>query len=210
MKEFLKYTLATVTGIVMLFSALALVSVVALIGMVCFYILLCVLGANTWLAVAGAIAYAFASYNIIILEAGHITKAYVIAYMPLTLAGMALLFKGKWLWGGIVTILGVALSVKNGHIQITYYLALLCLAVYAGYVADRLRRVNPLIHMAFEDVDVGAADAAIFHGDGHFAGTGNRVGNLPALDSAGADVLSGSHFKSILHWRPLRSASYRS
>ena len=42
---------------------------IALIGMVCFYILLCVLGANTWLAVAGAIAYAFASYNIIILEA---------------------------------------------------------------------------------------------------------------------------------------------
>ena len=113
---------------------------IALIGMVCFYILLYVLGANTWLAVAGAIAYAFASYNIIILEAGHITKAYVIAYMPLTLAGMALLFKGKWLWGIITTILGVALSVKNGHIQITYYLALLCLAVYAGYVADRLRR----------------------------------------------------------------------
>ena len=71
-------------------------------GLVCFYILMCVMGVNWWLALAGSIAFALASYNIIIIEAGHITKAYVIAYMPLTLAGMALLFKRKYLWGGIV------------------------------------------------------------------------------------------------------------
>ncbi len=109
-----------------------------LLGMLCFYILLCVLGVNSWLAVAGAVAYAFASYNIIILEAGHITKAYVIAYMPLTLAGMALLFREKWLWGCIATVIGVALSIKRGHIQITYYLALLCFVVYVGYVVLQL------------------------------------------------------------------------
>ena len=64
-----------------------------------FYILMCVMGLNWWLAIAGAIAFALASYNLIIIEAGHVTKAYVIAYMPLTLAGMALLFKRKYLWG---------------------------------------------------------------------------------------------------------------
>ena len=101
-------------------------------GLVCFYILMCVMGVNWWLALAGSIAFALASYNIIIIEAGHITKAYVIAYMPLTLAGMALLFKRKYLWGGIVFLLGVALSISNGHIQITYYLLLLCLFVYLG------------------------------------------------------------------------------
>lgn len=68
-------------------------------GFVCFYILMCVMGVNWWLAIAGAIAFALASYNLIIIEAGHVTKAYVIAYMPLTLAGMALLFKRKYLWG---------------------------------------------------------------------------------------------------------------
>ena len=66
---------------------------IVLIGLICFYLLMCVMGVSTWLAIAGAIAFAFASYNIIILEAGHITKAYVMAYMPLTLAGMVLVFK---------------------------------------------------------------------------------------------------------------------
>ena len=72
-------------------------------GLVCFYILMCVMGVNVWLAIAGSIAFALASYNLIIIEAGHITKAYVIAYMPLTLAGMALLFKRKHLWGAVVS-----------------------------------------------------------------------------------------------------------
>jgi hypothetical protein len=64
-------------------------------GFVCFYILMCVMGVNWWLAIAGAIAFALASYNLIIIEAGHVTKAYVIAYMPLTLAGMAGLYNDQ-------------------------------------------------------------------------------------------------------------------
>ncbi|MDR1645489.1 MAG: YfhO family protein [Tannerellaceae bacterium] len=107
-------------------------------GLVCFYILMCVLGVNWWLAIAGAIAFAFASYNIIIIEAGHIVKAYVIGYMPLTLAGMALLFRRKYLWGGVLFLLGVAFSLANGHIQITYYLVLLCLFIYAGYAFHKI------------------------------------------------------------------------
>ena len=102
-------------------------------GLICFYILMCVMGMSTWLAIAGSIAFALASYNIIIIEAGHITKAYVIAYMPITLAGMALLFKRKLLWGAVLFLLGVALSIGNGHIQITYYLMLLCVFIYLGY-----------------------------------------------------------------------------
>ncbi|GHV49159.1 membrane protein [Bacteroidia bacterium] len=102
-------------------------------GLICFYIFLCVLGVNWWLAIGGAIAFAFASYNIIVIEAGHIVKAYVIGYMPLTLAGMALLFKRKHLWGGVVFLLGVALSLLNGHIQITYYLVLLAVFIYLSY-----------------------------------------------------------------------------
>ena len=109
------------------------------VGLVCFYILMCVMGVNWWLAIAGAIAFAFASYNIIIIVAGHIVKAYVIGYMPLTLAGMLLLFKRKWLWGGVVFLLGVAYSLYNGHIQITYYLVLLCLFIYLGYSIKMIR-----------------------------------------------------------------------
>ena len=109
------------------------------IGLVCFYLLMCVMGVSWWLAIAGAVAFAFASYNIIIIEAGHIVKAYVIAYMPLTLAGMYLLFKRKWLWGAVLFLLGVALSLSNGHVQITYYLVLLCMFIYIGYTWMKLR-----------------------------------------------------------------------
>lgn len=108
-------------------------------GLICFYILMYALGMSWWLAIAGSIAFAFASYNIIIIEAGHITKAYVIAYMPLTLAGMALLFKRNYLWGAVLFLLGIAFSINNGHIQITYYLFLLCLFIYGGYVMQIIK-----------------------------------------------------------------------
>lgn len=110
-----------------------------LTGLICFYILMCVMGVSRWLAVTGAVAFAFASYNIIIIVAGHVTKAYVIAYMPLTLAGMFLLFKQKWLWGSLLFILGVAFSVMNNHLQITYYLFIFCLFFYAGYAWQLVR-----------------------------------------------------------------------
>lgn len=109
------------------------------VGLVCFYLLMCVMGVNRWLAIAGAIAFAFASYNLIIIEAGHIVKAYVIGYMPLTLAGMVLLFRRRYLWGAVLFLLGVALSLANMHIQITYYLMLLCLFVYAGFVWKKIK-----------------------------------------------------------------------
>lgn len=109
------------------------------VGLVSFYLLMCVMGASWWLALAGAFAFALASYNVIIIEAGHIVKGYVIGYMPVTLAGMALLFKRKYLWGTIVFLLGVALSIGNNHIQITYYLFLLCLFVYMGYLVAKVK-----------------------------------------------------------------------
>lgn len=109
------------------------------IGLVSFYLLMCVMGASWWLALAGAFAFALASYNIIIIEAGHIVKGYVIGYMPVTLAGMTLLFKRKYLWGAILFLLGVALSISNNHIQITYYLFLLCLFIYMGYLVAKVK-----------------------------------------------------------------------
>ncbi|MDL2244628.1 hypothetical protein LJC54_03900, partial [Parabacteroides sp. OttesenSCG-928-J18] len=105
---------------------------IILAALIAFYILMCVMGVNRWLAILGAIAYAFASYNIIILGAGHISKAYVIAYMPLTLAGMILLFKEKTLWGSVLFTLGVSFSILEGHLQVTYYLALFCAIVFLG------------------------------------------------------------------------------
>ncbi len=112
---------------------------IILLALLCFYILMCVMGVNIWLAIAGSIAFAFASYNFIIIEAGHMTKAYVIAYMPLTIAGILLTFKEKWIWGSVLVILGIALSLKNNHIQITYYLAIFCFFLFFAYLVQKIK-----------------------------------------------------------------------
>ena len=120
---------------------------IVLLGLISFYILMIVMGMSVWLAIAGAIAFAFASYNIIIIDAGHITKAYVIAYMPLTIAGMWLVFKERWLLGAALTTLSIALSIKHNHIQITYYLAIFCVIFYLGYLVQQIRQkeyIKPL------------------------------------------------------------------
>ncbi len=111
---------------------------IVLAGLIAFYILMCVMGVNRWLAIAGAIAYALASYNVIIIEAGHISKAYAIAYMPLTVAGMFLLFRNRYLWGFVLFVTGTALSIMEGHLQVTYYLAFFCLFIYLGYLCNQL------------------------------------------------------------------------
>ncbi|GMO32226.1 MAG: YfhO family protein [Candidatus Azobacteroides pseudotrichonymphae] len=111
-----------------------------LTALICFYILMCIMDIKHWLAIAGAIAFSFASYNFIIIAVGHITKMYVIAFMPLTIGGIKLLFRKNWLWGIVVFTLGICLSVVNGHIQITYYLFLFCIFLFVGLVVDKFRK----------------------------------------------------------------------
>lgn len=98
-----------------------------------FFILMLVLRVNPWLSLLGAIAFAFSSYNFIILEAGHNSKAIAIGYMAPALAGIILLYRGKYLLGGALTALFLALEVKATHPQITYYLLLL-IAVYVIFI----------------------------------------------------------------------------
>ena len=87
-----------------------------------FYILLCSLKIDYRLAIVGAIGFAFSSYFIIILQAGHMTKAHAIAYLPLIIASVLYTFRSnKWLLGAVFTSLFVALQLYSNHYQITYY-----------------------------------------------------------------------------------------
>ncbi len=95
------------------------------VGMVCAFVLLLTFGVNPWIAAIGGIAYAFSSYNIILIEAGHNTKLYAIGYAPLLLAGFKLLLNKKWLIGAGVTTAAMALQLQSNHFQITYYLGLI-------------------------------------------------------------------------------------
>ena len=76
-------------------------------------------------AFLGAIAFGFSTYLIIILGVGHNAKAHAIAYMPLVLSGILLTFRGKYIWGFVLTTIAVALELVANHFQMTYYLLLL-------------------------------------------------------------------------------------
>lgn len=100
-----------------------------------FYIALLVLGCSPWLSLLGALAFGLGSYNIIIVEAGHITKAWAMAMSAPILAGMILCLRkrpcGKdsascnkkkdWLWGGLLFTVALGLQLHSNHIQITFY-----------------------------------------------------------------------------------------
>ena len=92
-----------------------------------FFILLLVLRVDPWLSIAGAIAFALSSYFFIILGAGHTSKAHAIGYMAPVLAGIILTFRGKYRQGALLTAVALALEIKAGHLQITYYLLLMVL-----------------------------------------------------------------------------------
>lgn len=93
----------------------------ALLG---FYLLLLSLKIDYRLAIAGALAFAFSSYNIIIIMAGHNSKAHAIALIPLVIAGMVITFNKRYLLGGAITAMALALQIYANHLQITYYLAI--------------------------------------------------------------------------------------
>ncbi len=104
------YQLGT-TGVVMYLFVL-------LLG---FYILLRAFGFKVWTAALGAVLWAFSSYFLIIIGAGHIWKLTTLAYIPPTIAGLVLCYRGKYLWGGVATAFFLALQIMSNHVQMSYY-----------------------------------------------------------------------------------------
>jgi hypothetical protein len=95
------------------------------LALLCGYVLLVALGVRPLVAVAGAVALGFSSYNLAILAAGHNTKSLALAYAPLVLGGLLATYRrDKWLGAALFTV-GLALNVRANHLQITYYLLLL-------------------------------------------------------------------------------------
>lgn len=110
-----------------------------------FFVLLLVLRINPWVSMVGAIAFALSSYFFIILGAGHTSKAHAIGYMAPVLAGIILSFRGKYLWGGILTAIALALEIYSGHLQITYYLLILVI-VYGIYQIFEMFKTKDYLH----------------------------------------------------------------
>ncbi|MEO8253521.1 MAG: YfhO family protein [Flavobacterium sp.] len=100
-----------------------------------FYGLLLVLKTDPLKAFFGALAFGFSTYLIIILGVGHNAKAHAIAYMPLVIAGFILVYRKKYVVGGLLTMMATALEINANHFQMTYYLLifLLILSAYFAY-----------------------------------------------------------------------------
>ncbi|MBS1645126.1 MAG: hypothetical protein JST36_08835, partial [Bacteroidetes bacterium] len=107
------------------------------IAMLSFFILMNVLGVNRWLSAIGALAYAFSTYNPIIIAAGHDTKMLSLGYMPAVLAGILLIYRSRWLAGMALAGISFALMFQNQHVQILFYMFIILLAMGIGllYVA---------------------------------------------------------------------------
>ena len=92
-----------------------------------FFILLTALKVDWKLAILGSLSFGFSTYLIIIFGAGHNAKAHAIGYMPMVLAGVVYIFKNRFLLGGFITALAMALEVYTNHPQMTYYLGFILL-----------------------------------------------------------------------------------
>ena len=98
-----------------------------------FYVLLLVLKSDPLKAFFGALAFGFSTYLIIILGVGHNAKAHAIAYMPLVVAGILLVFQRKFLVGGLLTMIAASLELNANHPQMTYYLLFLIMIITVYY-----------------------------------------------------------------------------
>ena len=114
--------------------------VLTFIMMLGFYILLRAFGISAWLAGLGGVIWAFSSYFFILIPAGHIWKFVTLAYIPPTIAGVVLAYRKKYLLGGIVTALFIALQIQSNHIQMSYYFMFVILFFVGAYFEDAYRK----------------------------------------------------------------------
>ena len=128
------------------------------ICMLGFFVLLLVLDCGFWISFIGAIAYGFTSYLFIVIGAGHNAKAMAMAYMAPVIAGVLLAYKGKYLWGWLLTAFALAFEVRTNHLQITYYLALIIVILVIAELISDIKN-KKLGH--FFKASVGLAVAAI-------------------------------------------------
>jgi hypothetical protein len=92
-----------------------------LLAMVGFYVLMAAMKVPKWLGAIGAIAFAFSSYNPIIIAAGHATKMLDIAFLPGVMAGIIWAYKGRYWLGAIVTGVFLSFYINEAHYQIIFY-----------------------------------------------------------------------------------------
>lgn len=107
--------------------------------MICFYVFARVIGLKNGIAIGTSIAYAFGTYNLVFVEAGHISKILALAYLPGILAGMHLIFSKKYFLGASVFTFFLSLEIYANHLQVTYYFLFIALAFFVYHFYEIIR-----------------------------------------------------------------------
>lgn len=133
---------------------------------ICFYFLAIVLGIRTWIGIIGALMYAYATYNPIILTVGHVTKMYSIALMPGFIASLQLLINKKYWVGAALAALFTSALVAENHYQIVYYTIIIAVFMAVAFLVKTIKERDykhfaiVLIAVVFAGI-VGAATNAV-------------------------------------------------
>jgi len=105
-----------------------------------FYILLRAFDFRQHLAALGSVIWAFSTYFLIIIAAGHIWKVWALAYLPPMIAGVVLAYRGKYLWGLLLTAIFTALEINANHVQMTYYYLFIILFMVIAWLVEAIRQ----------------------------------------------------------------------
>lgn len=109
---------------------------------ICFYFLALILRCNPYVAVSTALAYAYCTYNPIIIAAGHETKMLALAYLPALIGSIILLFNKKYIIGTALTAFFTATLIAANHLQITYYALMIIVFISVAFLVDTIRNKN--------------------------------------------------------------------
>ena len=172
-----------------------------------FYILLRVFGIPVWLAGLGGIMWAFSSYFFILISAGHIWKFITLAYVPPTIAGIVLAYRGKLLWGGILTALFVALQITSNHVQMSYYFFFVIL-FFVGAYFEKAWRTKTLpqffkasaVLIVAALVGIAANVSNLYHTDAYSKETMRGKSELVQTGDAAKQTSSGLDRDYITQW----------
>ena len=105
-----------------------------------FYILLRAFDFRQHLAALGSIIWAFSTYFLIIIAAGHIWKVWALAYLPPMIAGIVLAYRGKYLLGLLLTAVFSAFEINANHVQMTYYYLFIILFMVIAWLVEAIRQ----------------------------------------------------------------------
>ncbi|MBC7390233.1 MAG: YfhO family protein [Opitutaceae bacterium] len=151
------------------------------LSLVGFYILLTVYGVRPVLAAAGAFAFAFSTYTIVSIEAGHYSKVTAMAFMPVVIAGVVLAYRKNIGWGCLLMAVGLALNLISNHVQVTFY-TFLAVAIFV--ISEAIYSFKQKEVRRFFIASAGLAVAAII-------AVGTHAGYLMSVAEYGAYSIRG-------------------